>query len=84
MITDIVGLLRRGNIDKAYKQIETLLKDIDLLLEREGETDLIKNKVATEIERNISEIRISMHYNDIIYLIDLLDYELKQYIKFDN
>lgn len=86
MITDIVGLLRKGEIEAAYKHIEALLTDIVLLIEQEGKGEIIQenNNVVSQMKNIISEIKTAMHHNDIIYLVDLLNYELKPYIHFDN
>ena len=79
-INYIVETIRRGEIDKAYKKIQLLINRISVLLEDERSKCNQDDLLLQKLEELIGEINSAMVNYDVIYLIDLLKYELVEYI----
>lgn len=79
-INDIVETIRRGEIDKGYKKIQLLINRISMLLGDERSKCNQDNLLLQKLDELIGEINSAMVNYDVIYLIDLLKYELVEYI----
>ena len=77
-IEEIINSLRDANVGEAYSQISEMLTGIVDLVERENKN--LSEQYLNGITLIIKEITLAMKRNDIVYIIDLLKYELNNYI----
>ncbi|MDO7788345.1 hypothetical protein P6N53_14050 [Desulforamulus aquiferis] len=80
-INVVVETIREGNINNAYEMVNLLIDDISKLLDNEqARGEQIEEAFLNKLNALINEIKLSMFHHDVVYLVDLLKYELPQYI----